>query len=358
MHQITIRLPSNRDYTGTLKLEDAKGKLIAGPFHVCARAHDELARANGNPDRLPVLPFGDMPLGEYEIVRVVPSGPGTPFDRNEFGSAGIVFLQPKHGEAALADANGRFIFLIHGGALARNGALRPTEDGSLRLSNRDQRRFIGTLRRVGADACRCNVTNSGSARRRVAIAAHSARSTRAPGRGDPTHSAPFAAAASASLAETSRRSWLRTVLIAAGAFATIPNLLRFFSPKAYGDGGGTDYYPKTTSQPTNEENQKSTTETSSGTTTTTEPPMVIPPTMANDPDVQNLNKYQQQLQQDQAAAAKAQADYEAQKQINPNTNMAPLLDAQAKLKGTQDMVKYETNQVEAKLPASTPPKNP
>jgi hypothetical protein len=239
MHQITIRLPCNRDYAGTLKLEDAKGKLAAGPFHICARAHDELARANGNPDRLPVLPFGDMPLGEYEIVRIVPSGPGTPFESKEFGSAGIIFLQPKHGEAALADANGRFIFLIHGGALARHGALRPTEDGSLRLSNRDQRKLVSVLRRVGV--CRCIVTNSGRAQRRVAIAAGSARSPRAPTRRGAAHSGPLAAAAAAGLAETSRRSWLRTMLIAAGAFASVPNLLRFFSPKAYGEGGGTDY---------------------------------------------------------------------------------------------------------------------
>ena len=241
MYQITIRLPCNRDYAGTLKLEDAKGKLVAGPFQICARADDGLARANGNPGRLPVLPFGDMPLGEYEIVRIVPSGPGTPFDRKEFGAAGIIFLQPKHGEAALADANGRFIFLIHGGALARHGALRPTEDGSLRVSNRDQRKLLGVLRRVGADACRCIVTNSGRAQRRVAVAAGSARSTRAPTRGGAAHSGPLAAAAAAGLAETSRRSWLRTMLIAAGAFTSVPNLLRFFSPKAYGEGGGTDY---------------------------------------------------------------------------------------------------------------------
>jgi len=229
MHQIIIRLPCNRDYAGTLKLEDAKGKLVAGPFQVCARAHDELARANGNPGRLPVLPFGDMPLGEYQITRIVPSGPGTPYDSGEFGSAGIVFLQARHGEAVLADANGRFIFLIHGGALARNGALRPTEDGSLRLSNRDQRKLVGLLRRVGA--CRCVVTNSGGARRRVATAG-------------PAQSGPLAGAAAAGLAETSRRSWLRSMLIAAGAFASVPSLLLFSRQKALGEYYTTDYGSK------------------------------------------------------------------------------------------------------------------
>jgi hypothetical protein len=292
MYQITIRLPCNRDYAGTLKLEDAKGKLIAGPFHICARAHDELAQANGNPDRIPVLPFGDMPLGEYQITQIIPSGPGTPYDSDEFGSAGIVFLQPRHGEAVLADANGRFIFLIQGGALSRNGALRPTDDGSLRLSNRDQRKLVGILRRVGAGACRCIVTNSGNAKRRVATAG-SARSPRAPGRG----------AAAAGLAETSRRSWLRTMLIAAGAFASVPSLLLFSAPKAHGEGGGTDYSPK-----------------------------------------EDLNKYQDQLKQAQDAAAQAQADYERETQTNPNANMAPMLDAQGKVQGLENMVRYEQEQ--------------
>jgi len=306
MHQITIRLPCNRDYAGTLKLEDAKGKLIAGPFHICARAHDELARANGNPDRIPVLPFGDMPLGEYQITQIVSSGPGTPYDGDEFGSAGIVFLQPKHGEAVLADANGRFIFLIHGGALSRNGALRPTDDGSLRLSNRDQRKLVGVLRRVGVGACRCIVTNSGNAKRRVATAG-SARAKRAPARD----------AAAAGLAETSRRSWLRTMLIAAGALASVPSLLLFSAPKAYGEGGGTDYSPK-----------------------------------------QDLDKYQDQLKQAQDAAAQAQADYEMEKASNPNANMAPMLDAQGKVQGLEDMVRYEQQQAAQQQSATvTQPNN-
>jgi hypothetical protein len=241
MYQITIRLPSNRDFAGTLKLEDAKGQLIAGPFQVCARAHDELARISGNPDRVAVLPFGDMPLGEYQITQIIKSGTGTPYDADEFGAAGIIFLQPKHGEAALADANGRFVFLIQGGALGRNGALRPTEDGSLRLSNRDQRKLVGALRRLGTEACRCFVTNSGIAKHRVA-ASDPVRTTSLQTRGNTAHSGSLAAGATAAgLAETSRRSWLRTMLMAAGAFASAPGLLLFSPPKARGQSGGTDY---------------------------------------------------------------------------------------------------------------------
>ena len=275
MHQIIIRLPANRDYVGTLKLEDAKGKLLAGPFAVCGRARDELARANGNPGRIAILPFGDMPLGEYQIVQIIKSGPGTLYNSDEFGSAGLVFLQPRHGEAVLADANGRFVFFIQGGALARNGALRPTEDGSLRLSNRDQRRFIRALGRVGAEACRCIVTSSGSARHRVSLAANSGRAAHvAPARDGAAPSWPLTAgAAAAGLAETSRRSWLRTMLIAAGAFASVSSLLRFFPQTAFGEEGGTDYStiqnpPPVTVPETTEENP---------------PPVTVPETTEENP---------------------------------------------------------------------------
>jgi hypothetical protein len=437
MHQIIIRLPTNRDYTGMLKLEDAKGKTIAGPFQIGGRIQDEFARTHGNPNRVPVLPFGDTPLGEYQIVQIVKSGPDTPYNSAEFGSAGLVFLQPKHGEAVLADANGRFIFFIQGGALARNGTLRPTEDGSLRLSNRDQRKLINLLGRVGVAACRCIVTNGWSSKHRLAVAASSARIAGASARGKLDHSRLLMAGpAAADFVETSRRSWLRTVLLAAGAFASVPSLLLFSPQSALGEDGKTDYstvekptkptpppeptdntgtdtqpnpapagrltpFPQQNQPPveptpeqkpppgpnTNPSDQlrgigtdtnespsdaqlgfdtagKKTTDTGSSTVTSpagspggTPPPLDTSSLPADDPDVQKLNQYQQQLKQDQAAAAQAQADYDKQKQADPNANMADLLNAQAKLKGTQDMIKYETGQVMAKRPTPSSPKS-
>ncbi|HXB03008.1 MAG TPA: hypothetical protein VNV15_09360 [Opitutaceae bacterium] len=159
---------------------------------------------------------------------------------------------------------------------------------------------------MGTVACRCIVTNSGSAKHRVATAG-SARSKRAPARD----------AAAAGLAETSRRSWLRTMLIAAGAFASVPSLLLFSPSKAYGEGGGTDYSPK-----------------------------------------QDLEKYQDQLNQAQQAAAQAQADYEKEKATNPNANMAPMLDAQGKVQGLENMVKYEQQQAAQQPQPSPPPPEP
>ena len=494
MHKIVVRLPENRDYAGQLTIESPGGKRIAGPFEVCGRADDELARHNKNSARNPLLPFGDTPLGSYRAVQIMPSGPGTPYRSGEFGSAGIVLLQPRHGEAALADANGRFGFFIHGGTLARNGALRPTE-GSLRLSNRDQKKFIAALRRLG-ETCECVVTKLRGGKRGRTIAIISPQPAQTPSRAARASSVPL---------ETTRRSWLRLMLLA-GASASVPSLLLFSPEAAVAEGGG-DYQqptpepnptpsppepnpepmpepnpepqpsepnpepspepnpappepnpepnPEPPPQPTPEpaptpapnpppaptdadlrdapnsppnpnpapnqltpfpqQNTPTTGQTpaaqnpppgndtkaadqlksisqttpspenngqgidtggtyaghidsshvvapSSGTASTDN--LNIPPSMANDPDVQNLQKYQQQMKQDQEAAARAQADYEKEKLVNPNANMAAVLDAQAKLKGAQDMVKFETGQVKAKLPAlptappAPPPKSP
>jgi hypothetical protein len=78
-----------------------------------------------------------------------------------------------------------------------------------------------------------------------------------------------------------------------------------------------------------------------------EAPLVIPDSMRGQPDVVELTNAQQQLQQVQATAAQAEADYKA---AGPNANMAPMLKAQAQLKGQQVFVKMLTEKVKAKLP--------
>jgi hypothetical protein len=79
----------------------------------------------------------------------------------------------------------------------------------------------------------------------------------------------------------------------------------------------------------------------------TEPPLVIPDSMQGNRDVVELNSAQQQLKQSQTAAAQAEADYKA---AGPNANMAPMLAAQAQLKGQQVFVKMLTEKVKAQLP--------
>jgi len=170
MNKILVQLPANRDYAGTLEIQNTAGKRIAGPFCVCGRSDDEAVRSHKTPNRDPLLPFGDIPCGEYQVAKILPSGPRTFYSADEFGPAGVILLLPLLGDAALADANGRHGFFIQGGARSRNRRLRPTQDGSLRLSDRDQQKFIKALQKAGDINCHCLIVCTSKAGAKVAVA--------------------------------------------------------------------------------------------------------------------------------------------------------------------------------------------
>ena len=221
MHKIFVRLPMDRDYAGLLEVQTPGGTRIAGPYEVCGRADDQIARDNRNPERDPLLPFGDIPYGEYWVAGIVASGAGTKYGSEEYGSAGVVVLEPRNGDAALADANGRFRFLIHGGKSAAGGGLRPT-DGSLRLSNRDQQDLVGVLRRLQGSSGTCLVVQAEHLRTRLVVASHAADEPR------------YAQIVSAlTLSAISRRSrmlatfWLRAMMGATGALVAVRSALGF-----------------------------------------------------------------------------------------------------------------------------------
>ena len=221
MHKILVRLPMDRDYAGLLEVETPGGTRIAGPYDVCGRADDRLARDHRNPERDPLLPFGDIPYGEYWVAGIVASGAGTEYASEEYGSAGVVVLEPRNGDAALADANGRFRFLIHGGKPAAGGGLRPT-DGSLRLSNRDQQNLVGVLRRLQGSAGTCLVVQAEHLRTRLVIASHAA-----------PEPALAQVVSALSLSAISRRSrmlatfWMRAMMGATGALVAVRSALGF-----------------------------------------------------------------------------------------------------------------------------------
>jgi GH24 family phage-related lysozyme (muramidase) len=154
MRKLVVSLPTNRDFEGVLRLEDDKGRVVAGPFAVCGRADDSAARRHGNSSRHPQLPFGDTPLGRYRMTAILPTGRGTSLSADRFGPNGVIVLAPTAGDAALADANGRFYIIIQGGKLSPGRRLRPT-NGSLRLTDKDQKRLVRALRRSLHCVCEC-----------------------------------------------------------------------------------------------------------------------------------------------------------------------------------------------------------
>jgi len=146
MHKLIVSLPSNRELEGRLTLEEENGRVLAGPFPVCGLADRNAAGRHGNPSGNALLLFGDTPLGRYRIAGIHPTGRKTSLPAEQFGPHGVVVLTPAAGDAALADANGRFCIVIQGGTLAPGRRLRPT-NGALRLTDKDQRTLVRALRR-------------------------------------------------------------------------------------------------------------------------------------------------------------------------------------------------------------------
>jgi len=169
MSFLSVRLPRDRDRCGTLSLCDERGRRICGPFPVAGRASDALATANGNMARNPLLRFGDTPKGVYRVRQILNTGKGTPFNAAQFGSHGMVVLEGVSGDAALAEANGRFHVLIVGGKRAGDGSLRSTA-GSLRLSDDHQKAVISALRKLRDVSCEVEEEQlAGKSRQRVFV---------------------------------------------------------------------------------------------------------------------------------------------------------------------------------------------
>ena len=146
MHKLIVSLPINREFEGRLSLEGEDGRVLAGPFPVCGFADRVAAGRHGNPSGHALLPFGDTPLGRYRITGIRATGTKTSLPAEQFGPHGVIVLTPMAGDAALADANGRFCVVIQGGTLAPGRRLRPT-NGALRLMDKDQRTLVRILRR-------------------------------------------------------------------------------------------------------------------------------------------------------------------------------------------------------------------
>ncbi|HXC36328.1 MAG TPA: hypothetical protein VNV43_10665, partial [Candidatus Acidoferrales bacterium] len=221
--KIIVRLPHNRNYAGRLHVENSSGKRLIGPFPVGGRANDPKAYDCRNSRRDPALPFGDTPCGGYQVKKIISSGAATAYSSEEFGSAGIILLQPVSGDAALADANGCFGFFIQGGALSRAGHLRPT-DGSLRLANRDQRKLVTFLQSLEQIDCECWVTDGDLVRKGRRIADVPVASVLAQGKKI------LAGMVGAGTLEPAHRAFLKKMLLAGRITMSIPSLIMMSPP--------------------------------------------------------------------------------------------------------------------------------
>lgn len=152
--KILVELPKDRSILGTLRLfDDGGGEVFR--CECLGKADQEAATAHGNPTRDWRLPFGDTPLGEFNVIHDAIS----PTEANvySFGTAYAEARFPASSENSSIRVfdlysteweHKRPGLMIHGGTLNAaftfwNG-LRPTH-GCLRLSNADIDRLIGLI---------------------------------------------------------------------------------------------------------------------------------------------------------------------------------------------------------------------
>ncbi len=157
VNRLVIRLPKNRNRYGSLSLHDSAGGVVEGPFPAIGRASSILAIQAGNPDRVSTRPFGDTPLGIYRLRRLE-SAPNSPKSLASHGPHGRLILAPVTGDAALAEAAGRFEFAIQGGRLGPGGALRST-DGAIRVHDTTIWILHDALR--GREGLTCEIVRTG-----------------------------------------------------------------------------------------------------------------------------------------------------------------------------------------------------
>lgn len=157
MLTIEVKLSQGRQFPGTLALRDAAGALLFGPVPCFGKADNFSAQQHGNPTRDPLRPYGDTPLGTYIARRALPGD-----NLRSYGPHDRISLWPIEGQAlraaqdgdpAVLDDGHRSGLMIHGGAPASGGGLRPTH-GCLRLSNDDIARLLTFFK----EPCQCIVT--------------------------------------------------------------------------------------------------------------------------------------------------------------------------------------------------------
>jgi hypothetical protein len=73
MFQIRIMLSLDRAIPGVLHLFGPQGRYLRS-WSCLAKADNERAAAEGNPERHPTLPYGDTPTGTYAPARVQATG--------------------------------------------------------------------------------------------------------------------------------------------------------------------------------------------------------------------------------------------------------------------------------------------
>jgi hypothetical protein len=73
LDRIVVELPKDRSQRGKFYFLNSKGKILDS-FPALGLYPAFAALMRGNRDRNPLRPHGNMPLGDYEVVAIYPTG--------------------------------------------------------------------------------------------------------------------------------------------------------------------------------------------------------------------------------------------------------------------------------------------
>lgn len=135
--RIVVTLPADRTQFAKVEAFSSTDQQLGYWVGMC-KADAGAARAAGNPTCDWRRKFGETPTGEYELSEI--RKPANSEEQALFGSGEYLVLSPLSGNAAIAEAQGRTVLLIHGGKAS------PT-DGSIRLPDRAVVELISLLTR-------------------------------------------------------------------------------------------------------------------------------------------------------------------------------------------------------------------
>lgn len=114
-HALRVRLSADRRLEGTAEILDAEGAVLASGWAIGAVWHD-LAKAAGNPDADPLLPFGDVPAGRYALARAATDAePAEVPPGEDVGAIRPMLFVATDGPALRAHAAGRLRLAVHAG---------------------------------------------------------------------------------------------------------------------------------------------------------------------------------------------------------------------------------------------------
>ncbi len=143
--RLDVQLHTDRTKEGVATVIDEGQSPVR--FRCLGKSDSTAALRNGNPERDPVKPFGDIPTGDYDAVQTVAALPATADNLRAYGPGVRFVLNGVAGAAAIAVRNGRFGILIHGGPVGApmpTDALRPTH-GCLRVDDASVEAIAGRL---------------------------------------------------------------------------------------------------------------------------------------------------------------------------------------------------------------------